>query len=384
MNLAVLDTYQIGGQIYESSHSVVYKAQRKHDQQPVVLKMLKEDTSSPERIAWFQREYEVTRDLDVDGVIQVYGLEVVQDRWVMVLEDFGGESLKHLNVAGKMRLDDLLQVAIQIADNLGQIHQRHVVHKDISPANIVAVPPHGSEADIQAVERSEETASQWRVKLIDFGIATVLSRENTTFRNPNGLEGTLPYISPEQTGRMNQAVDYRTDFYSLGATLYELLLGHPPFDTIDPLALIHSHIAKQPIFPATWSEPSQQNAYHLLSEVILKLMAKNAENRYQSAYGLKIDLQQCLTLAQNQSSTGDVEAKQATSPYELGQYDVPDQFRIPQKLYGRAADVETLLTAFDSVVKHQQASFVLVGGYSGIGKSALVREVYKPDRKSVV
>jgi serine/threonine protein kinase len=213
--MITLSGYQVITKLYESSNSLVYRARREADEQPVVLKMLKGDYPSPERIARFKREYEVTRSLApsttdvpsaseqaVPGVVDAYSLESDQNRWMMVLEDFGGESLDRLSLAGQLALADFLELAIKVTDILGQIHRQYIMHKDINPSNIVLNPATG------------------QVKIIDFGISTVLSQETPTFRNPNVLEGTLAYISPEQTGRMNRALDYRTDFYSLGGCLF--------------------------------------------------------------------------------------------------------------------------------------------------------------------
>ncbi len=338
--------YQIIEELYHSANSLVYRGRRSTDGLPVVLKILKEEYPTPERIAWFKREYEVTRNVHLSGVTRIYGLEINQHHWVMVLEDFGGESLRRLGIAGASMLDDFFTLAIKIADILGQIHQQQIMHKDINPANILLNPATG------------------QVKVIDFGIATVLSRETTTFRNPGGLEGTLAYMSPEQAGRMNRAMDYRTDLYSLGVTLYELLTGQLPFQGDDPLEVVHSHIARSPTPPhhiRTDIPPS-------LSAIVLKLMAKNAEDRYQSAYGLKADLELC----QRQWQSG-----RPCSGFTPGQHDISDRFHIPQKLYGRETEIDILLRAFQRV-SEGSSNTMLVSGYAGIGKSALVQEIHKP------
>jgi len=254
--MQILPGYQVIEQIYESAGSLVYRARRETDNRPVILKVLKGEYPSPKRIALFKREYEVTRNLNpatgseqvpstssgqapatgseqgLQGVIQVLNLEHIRQRWVMVLEDFGGDSLALLDLAGQLDPIDFLKLAMDISDILGRIHQQQVIHKDINPAHIVLNP--GAK----------------QVKIIAFGISTLLSRENPFFRSPNVLEGTLAYISPEQTGRMNRAIDYRTDFYSLGVTFYELLTGQLPFVDDDPMELVHSHIAKQPTPPS--------------------------------------------------------------------------------------------------------------------------------------
>ena len=344
--MLTLTNYQSTEELYESGNSIIYRAKRTSDNQPVILKILKDEYPSATKIAWFKREYEVIQDLDIAGVIDAYALETREHRWVIVLEDFGGQSLSQLALAGQLDVAKFLILAIQITDILDQIHQKNIIHKDINPSNIILNITTGV------------------VKFIDFGISTVLSRETPAFRNPNVLEGTLAYISPEQTGRMNRAIDYRTDFYSLGVTFYQLLTGQLPFTSTDPLEVIHNHLAKQPRPP----RELQPTVPLVLSQIIMKLMAKNAEDRYQSAHGLQADLTKCL---QQWQSRGEIEA------FPLGQADNSDRFQIPQKLYGRAEEIDTLLTAFEQV-SQGMTKLMLVAGYAGIGKSALVQEIYKP------
>ena len=346
LNMLTLTGYSITEPLHESANSFIYRAIREKDNQPVVLKLLKQEYPPPEKIAWFKRESETTQALtDLAGVINVYGLENDQNRWYLVLEDFSGHSLDRLNT-GEWSLINFLKIAIETTEILGQLHQRRLIHKDINPSNILL----------------NQTTQQ--LKLIDFGISTVLSRENTSFRNPNLLEGTLAYLSPEQTGRMNRAIDYRTDFYSLGVTFYELLTGQLPFLVADALELVHCHIARQPIPP----HAVKSDIPPVLSDIILKLMAKNAEDRYQSTYGIKADLAECLNQWQ---------AAENIVSFPLARSDVSDRFEIPQKLYGREEQIHTLMTGFERV-SQGTTEMMLVAGYSGIGKSALVQEVYKP------
>ncbi|WP_254568459.1 AAA family ATPase [Oscillatoria sp. HE19RPO] len=352
---------QVLAQIYESANSVVYRGIREQDHQAVILKILKQDYPTPSELTRYKQEYEITSSLDIEGVVKPYALEPYQRSLVIILEDFGASSLKQLfNRSGDtgpiLSLDKFLKLAIKTAEVLGAIHTANIIHKDINPANIVLNP----ETEI--------------IKIIDFGISTQLTRENPTLKNPNVLEGTLAYISPEQTGRMNRSLDYRTDFYSLGFTFYELLTGQLPFESTDALELVHCHIAKQPIPPHLVgggegeSGKGRESCPQALSDIVMKLMAKMAEERYQSAWGLKADLEECLFQLQANGTIAD---------FPLGSKDISDKFQIPQKLYGRDSEVETLLTAFDRV-SESTTEMMLVAGYSGIGKSVLVAEVHKP------
>ncbi|MBW4567237.1 MAG: AAA family ATPase [Tolypothrix carrinoi HA7290-LM1] len=374
----------IQDKIYESSNSLVYRGIR-DDGVGIIVKMLKLDYPSPQELTRYRQEYKITRSLNLEGVVKAYSQQDYQRTLVILLEDFGGESLeqwihKRPDIFCPIPLSTFLGFAIAVCDILGRIHAANIIHKDINPGNIVLNLDTGV------------------VKIIDFGIATQFNRTNPTFKNPHVLEGTLTYLSPEQTGRMNRLLDYRTDFYSLGVTFYELLTGQLPFPTTDVLELVHCHIAKHPIPPneinTTIPKP--------VSDIILKLMAKNAENRYQSAWGIKADLEIC---AEQLEEIGQI------SSIQLALQDVSGQFQIPQKLYGRDKEVAMLLAAFVRVACPEdnriacpesnrvaslpnnsettsqseqrgepkfQVEMMLVSGYAGIGKSALVQEIYKP------
>ncbi|MEP6520097.1 AAA family ATPase [Microcoleus vaginatus] len=358
---------EVLAQIYESANSLVYRGIREQDHKAVILKVLKQDYPTPSELTRYKQEYEITRNLDIDGVVKAYALEPYQRTLVIILEDFGASSLKQLmngrvGTHGIAPLPEFLNIAIRTAEILGTIHAANVIHKDINPANIVFNPETGI------------------IKIIDFGISTQLTRENPTLKNPNVLEGTLAYMSPEQTGRMNRSLDYRTDFYSLGVTFYELLTGQLPFESTDALELVHCHIAKQPIPPhllgrgegdrGRGGEPCPK----AVSDIVIKLMAKMAEERYQSAWGVKADLEECLYQLQTSGNISD---------FPLASSDISDKFQIPQKLYGREAEVETLLAAFERVADNPQPQIemMLVAGYSGIGKSSLVAEIHKPNTR---
>ncbi len=345
--MTIISGYQAIEKLYESTNSLVYRGQRLEDGRSVILKTLKQAYPSPKQIAWFKREYTITKNLEIEGVVNVYELKNEQNCWVIVLADFGGESLERLVHAGRQfTVAEFLNIAIQIVKILGRVHQCQIIHKDINPSNLIL------------------NSTTGQIELIDFGISTLLSRENPTLRNPNHLEGTLAYISPEQTGRMNREIDRRTDFYSLGITFYELLTNQLPFETTDAMELVHAHIAKQPTPPHVIIPEIPS----CLSEIVMKLMAKNAEDRYQSAYGLQVDLEACHS---QWSQTGCID------PFGLGNQDISDRFQVSQKLYGREREIEQLLAGFERVSLGQK-QMMLVRGYSGIGKSVLVKEVYKP------
>ncbi|MEG4581631.1 serine/threonine-protein kinase PknK, partial [Microcoleus sp. MON1_C5] len=344
--------YEITNQIHETNNSLVYRGLRKQDNQPVILKFLKQDYPMPASLVRYKQEYEITRNLNLETVPKTYSLERYQNSLVIIFEDSGGESLKLWFASQQLTLEEFLSTAIKITRALGQIHQYNIIHKDINPSNIII------------------NSTTGLVQIIDFGISTVLTRENPTLKNPTVLEGTLSYISPEQTGRMNRAIDYRTDFYSLGVTFYELLTGQLPWDYDDAMELVHCHIAKQAVPPHEINP--EIGIPKAVSDLVMKLLEKTAEKRYQSAWGIIADLEECLEQLQ---------AKGTIADFDIAQKDITDKFQIPQKLYGRERELETLLAAFERV-SNGTTEIMLVSGYSGIGKSALVQEVYKPITKA--
>lgn len=353
--------YQILEKVYESSRSLLYRSQRNSDRACVILKILRQEYPSPQAIARFQMEYEIICSLNLEGVIKAYGLEFYQQSPVIVLEDFGAESLQQqLQKEHNLKLEEFLSLAIKITAIIGEIHQYNIIHKDINPSNIVLNRTTGE------------------VKIIDFGIATALSWENPTFRNLNILEGTLAYMSPEQTGRMNRMLDYRTDFYSLGVTFYQLLCDRLPFETTDAIELVHSHIARQAISPHELTKAYTLPIPEAVSNIIMKLLSKNAEARYQSAKGILADLQECLNQFQQ---------NQSIESFPLGRQDISSKLQISQKLYGREPETKLLTEAFQRVstqsekleeIAQSKVEFLLIFGYPGTGKTKLVQEVYKP------
>lgn len=298
-----------------------------------------------ELLARLQLESSLLNELDLPGVPKVYGLEKSPGSLALLLRDPGGQLLSSLLRSGPMEVGTVLRIAIALTDILRALHQQRIIHKDIKPQSILFDPVTDA------------------VHLLDFGIATRLSQESLQPMSPGALEGTLAYMAPEQTGRMNRSVDHRADFYSLGATLYELLTGAPPFTADDPIEMMHSHIARVPV-PPNERTPAVPVG---VSAVVMKLLAKTAEERYQTAAGLKIDLQECLQQWQSSRQVAD---------FPLGRSDRAGELRIPQKLYGRSAELKILMEAFEHA-RAGAAELLLVSGYSGIGKSALVSEIHK-------
>jgi predicted ATPase/signal transduction histidine kinase/tRNA A-37 threonylcarbamoyl transferase component Bud32 len=383
-----LSEYPINSTLYEGVETIIYRAQASINQAATILKVLKAEYPTLEAITRLKHEYQIRQNLNSEQIVKTITLETFNHRLGMVLEDFGGQSLGKLLEKEILSPRVILTIAIQITKALEYLHQNQIIHKDIKPSNIII------------------NSQTKQVKLTDFGIATKLNKENPQFNNPNSVEGTLAYMSPEQTGRMNRTLDYRTDFYSLGITLYEMLTGKLPFPSKDPLEIVYSHIAIQAISPHQINLEIPQS----VSDIVMKLMSKNAESRYQSAAGLLADLETCLQL----------ETTEKIADFQPGRLDILSQLLIPQKLYGREQQVNELLAAFERVgagspkslppkqntekpalpnpknlspeslspnqntekAAHSQSELMLVSGYSGIGKSAVVNEVSKPITKA--
>ncbi len=338
--------YELERLLRRGRKTTVYRGRRLVDDAPVILKCLHEQDPEPREVARLRREYELLSRFDDEGVVRVYALEPCGAGVALVLEDFGGRSLRYIAKEGRVFIRQFLQYALRICDSLAVVHGRGVIHKDIKPDNIIV---------------NSETG---RVALIDFSISTTLTEERQSVSNPDVLEGTLLYMSPEQTGRMNRRLDYRTDYYSLGVTFYELLTGRVPFDVSDPMELVHCHIARVPPPLTTPERPVPSS----LDAIVRKLMAKTAESRYQSVVGIRADLQRCLN---------ELEELGEISSFEPGADDVSENFQIPELLYGRDENKKSLLEAFDRVSGGGN-EIVLVAGPSGIGKSAVIHEIHKP------
>ena len=310
---------------------------------PILLVAAEE--TSPGCVERLEHEYALKSELDADWAARPVALTHDNGRMTLVLEDPGGTPLDRL-LGRPLDVSHFLRIAIPLAGALRHVHERGLIHKDIKPANILVDPASGG------------------VWLTGFGIASRLPRERQAPAPPEVIAGTLAYMAPEQTGRMNRSVDSRSDLYALGVTFYEMLTGQLPFTAADPMEWVHCHIARQPVPPdervAGVPEP--------LSAIVMKLLAKTAEERYQTAAGVEADLRRCLA---EWESHGRIE------PFSLGGHDVSDRLLIPEKLYGREREIDTLLAAFDRVVANGTPELVLVSGYSGIGKSSVVNELHK-------
>src|SRR5215467_9682546 len=303
------------------------------------------DHPAPASLRRLEHEYALRAALDPAWAVRPLALVPHQGRPVLVLEDPGGAPLTRL-LGRPLALPQGLRLAIGLAVALGQLHGRGLIHKDVKPAHVFV---------------NEATGQVW---LKGFGIASHLPRERQAPEPPEVIAGTLAYMAPEQTGRMHRSIDVRSDLYALGVTLYELLTGRLPFTASEPMEWVHCHIARQPVPPAD----RVPEIPGVVSAIILKLLAKTAEERYQTAAGLEHDLRCCLA---------DWAARRCIDDFPLGAHDTPDRLVLPEKLYGRARQIDTLLAAFDRVVTSGRPELVLVSGAAGIGKSAVVHELHQ-------
>lgn len=341
--------YALVEKLHESTGSMVYRARREIDGAPVILKVLNKAMPGAEVIARFEREFEIAQRLAGPFVVQVTSREKLGDTRMIVMADSGHVSLDRLTTPDQPPLSVALDLAVRLAEALTVVHDGGIVHKDITPGNVL-------------VRRDTN-----EVRITDFGISSVLSEEPASLVSPDVLEGTLPYIAPEQTGRLSRPIDQRADLYGLGATLYHLFSSRPPFHGSDALELVHAHLAKAPV-PLTELRPEIPG---LLSAIVLRLLAKNPEDRYQSARGVYHDLERCRERLKSGAPGTPV------GEFTLGEADIPSRIRIPHRLYGREAEVRQLLDVFARVAAGGK-EIVLVSGYSGVGKTAVIREVARP------
>lgn len=332
--------------LYESKSSKVFVKDDKDLKTRVITKILNQEFPSPEVISKFYNEFDLTHKLSIEGVRQSFERKKINNRHAIVMKYVSGKTIRERVEGEVFSIADFLRYAIQIARILSEVHEAKIIHKDISGHNLII---------------DEESG---KVYLLDFGISTKLNLKEQNLENPEKLEGSLMYISPEQTGRMNRMVDYRTDLYSLGITFYEMLTGKLPFHYSDSMEMVHAHLAGQP--PSISSH--KEDVPDMMQLIVSKLLAKNAEDRYQSARGLMKDLEQCLKAWDDKGKIDN---------FEICQHDFSGDFQLPQKLYGREKELNLLMDAF-SRISEGQLETVLVGGYSGTGKSVLVHETHRP------
>jgi serine/threonine protein kinase len=315
----------------EGAEFTLYRGRKQGDPWPVLAVALVAEQPSPQSFRRLEHEYSLASELDPAWSAKPLALTRHEGRTVLVLKDPGGEPLDQVLERNKGPTR-FLRIAIGLAKALGQVHRQGLIHKDIKPANVFV----------------DHDGNIW---LTGFGIASQLPNARQSPIPPEIIAGTLPYMAPEQTGRMNRSIDARSDLYSLGVTLYQMLTGHLPFAAADAVEWVHCHIARKPAPLSSSTELPTP-----VSDIVMRLMAKNAEERYQTAFGLEADLRQCRAEWETQ---GHIDL------FPLGTHDVPDR------------EVNALLAAFDQVVVHGTTELVLVSGYSGVGKSSVVNELHK-------
>jgi PAS domain S-box-containing protein len=339
------ERYSISEKLIETGVAQIYRGYKLSTGESVILKLVKTDNAAKDHLARFRRELDKVKRLQLPELIKVCELEEYQGSLMMVLGDNGGDSLDRILNRGPLPLLESFEFAIALTDIIDAIHKRFMIHKNLNPSGIIW------------------NAETQKLDLIEFGSDDEMPGCSTTSGSPSILDGSLEYMSPEQTGRMNRPVDYRTDFYSSGVILYRMLTGKLPFEAQDPLGMIHCHIARTPIPPHEINADIPQ----MISQIVMKLLGKIADDRYQSALGLKLDLERC---RQEFIQRGTIRS------FELGEGDYTDRLRIPRKLYGREHETEQLRDAIDRVCSGERILF-LVAGYAGIGKTTLVHEVHR-------
>ncbi|HPU89523.1 MAG TPA: AAA family ATPase [Spirochaetota bacterium] len=367
-----LPGYTIFEMIDETSRSLVHRGRRDSDGTGVVIKLLKTDRATPTDLARFRQEYAIIREIDDEGVVRTLDIIDCDGGIAIVMEDFGGVSLKRALREGKADLDFVLGTGASIASALGRLHGRKIIHGDIKPGNIIISADSLTPAPPRPLPGGEGS-----VKIADFGIARAVTRADENINDPNVIEGTLAYMSPEQTGRMNRTIDHRTDLYSLGVTLYEMLTGEVPFRSADPMEVIHAHIAKKPVPPHEAGRPVPS----AISAIVMKLLAKAAEERYQSAAAVAEDLGRCLEMLRSNGRIDD---------FAIAANDIAADFRFSYVFVGREKEIGELYAAFERVAvnirpnlpvgagERSRMELVLVAGPPGIGKTALVNELQRP------
>jgi PAS domain S-box-containing protein len=337
-------------ELHRDSRSITYSGIQSSGGRPVIIRYFPFEKLTSSHIVQLTYEYEQAKYIESEHVSKIYGFEKVRDHnWnglMFFIENAPGISLRLYLITKKIPVRELLDIGMQVAQGLKELHRYEIIHSDINPNTILVNP---------------ETRN---VKIRDFGFNSITAYKTEEIYNPEIIRNNLPYISPEQTGRTSRKIDYRTDFYSLGMTLYEALTGEPPFTSQDPLEIIHAHMTRQPQ-PST---EAKENIPAMVYSIIMKLIAKNPESRYQSAHGIISDLSECMDQLK---ATGRIEA------FTPGRNDIHDRFIIPQKVYGRKKEIDSLTALFEQT-RMGPCRLLLVSGPGGIGKSTLISELHRP------
>ena len=342
----ISENYKINKCIYSSKNSFVYEATNTLNNKPVIVKTINVEIFDLSILAKLKNEYKLISKIKSDFVVKAIDYLKMKESFYIVMEYCDGTTLLEYMSNHKIAVKEFLYIAIKIVEGLSDIHKIGIIHKDINPSNIIYDPKNR------------------KVKIIDFGISTEFSFEKPQELNLNSFEGTLYYMSPEQTGRMNRSIDFRTDFYSLGITFYKMLCGRLPFESESPTEIIFSHIAK---IPPLASETNIEVPI-VLSKIISKLLSKMPEDRYANADGILYDLNKCLHMLRNDGKIQE---------FNICQGDYIDRFEILKKLYGRDSEISSLNTAYGNILNNNK-SLIAIGGYSGVGKTSLVNELHKP------
>ncbi len=338
----------IKDKIFQGKRFSIYRTQETNETESRIIKVLDKKTTRNYRLAnELKKEYEFLKRIDSPWVIKTFGITENKDNVAVQLEDIDGISLKNYMEENSFSISEFFSLAIGITRGLDAIHRESIIHLDINAGNIIWNPEIGV------------------LKIIDFNIASQFDLKITHLGNPDKLQGTLSYISPEQTGRMNRRVDQRTDLYSMGVTFYEMLTGRLPFPQRIPIEIVYAHLARTPEPPHVVNEQVPK----ALSDLVMKLMAKNPEERYQAAVGVRYDLEKLHQM--------DLSDSQLMKEFVLGENDFSGKLQVPEKLYGRETESKQLLDVYQQVCREGAKEMVLVKGYSGVGKTVLVYEMHK-------
>jgi len=333
--------------LWKGPDFTLYRGRQEDNSSPILVLALAAEQPSLQSLRRLEHEYSLAAELDPQWSAKPLALTRHEGRTILVLRDPGGEPLERileLRQGQPLDFTRFLRIAIALTTAIGKVHRSGLIHKDIKPGNVLV----------------DDANNVW---LTGFGITSQLPHERQLPAPPEIIAGTFAYMAPEQTGRMNRSIDARSDLYSLGVTLYQVLTGSLPFSAADPVEWVYCHIARRPTPPSDRAAVPEP-----LSAIVMKLLAKNAEERYQTASGLEADLRRCLA---------EWESHGRIDPFPLGVHDSSDHLLIPEKLYGREREIDALLTAFDRVVAQGAPELVFISGYSGVGKSSVVNELHK-------